>query len=76
MLKSCKKHGLDHISGKHIFENTLGGEGKLLQLGIPYSWFGIRFKYSVFTVFQDLKNFQDIKKPNSTKANTKRKILL
>ena len=45
-----------------------------LQLDIRDSGFGIGFMYSVFKVFPDLKNFQDIEKPNSTVTNTKRKI--
>ena len=31
-----------------------------LQLGIRDSEFRIRFRYSVFTVFPDLRDFQDI----------------
>ena len=46
-----------------------------LQLGIPDSRFGIRFRYSVLTGFPDLNDFQDIQKHDSNKTNTKTKIL-
>ena len=37
--------------------------------------FGVQFRYLVFTVFPNLKEFQDIWKYNGTEANSKRKIL-
>ena len=44
---------------------------------VRYSRFGIRFRYSVFTVFPDLaKRFPGHIKAYSTETNTKRKILL
>ena len=46
-----------------------------LQLGIRDSGFGIRLRHSVFTVFQELEDFQDTQKHKSIKTKTKRKIL-
>ena len=46
-----------------------------LQLGIRDSGFRIQFRYSVFTAFPDLKDFQDIQKHKSIKIKTKRKIV-
>ena len=46
-----------------------------LQLGIRDSGFWIQFRYSVFTAFPDLKDFQDIQKHKSIKIKTKRKIV-
>ena len=46
-----------------------------LQLGIRDSGFRIQFRYSVFTAFPDLKDFQDIQKHKSIKIKRKRKIV-
>ena len=42
---------------------------------IQDSGFGIQFTYLVFTVFPDLKDFQDTQEYNRTETNTKRKNL-
>ena len=42
---------------------------------VRYSGLGIQFRYSVLTVFPDIKYFQDMQKHSNTKTKAKRNIL-
>ena len=78
ILKIIWKNSLTFTRSAHRYSMKFSHLVNLvysLQSGIRDSGFVIRFRYSVFTVFPDLKDFQDIWQNNSTKTKEKRKVL-